>query len=195
MIKLREARSQERLAFEGAFHIHEAITLPLIDEAFTTGVWHDDRRQTAFQQMIGFYERVGKMFAPDEHQLEVVAMASRRSGALRMVIADDSAVRTDYERAIEIYEALSKKTPQAIWYRTSLISVLREVAAGSPREKATVKQPRRAATARTKSQAGWLTIGIPLPSVSDRKSSSNSRPSSKCSRTAATMPPRRLQIA
>jgi hypothetical protein len=125
LIKIRDARSQERVTFEGAFRIHDAITLPLIDEAFATGVWDLERKKTAYQQMIGFYERVAPMFAPDEHELEVVAMASRRSGLLRIAIADLS-VSSDFERAIELYEALSNKRPKAIWYRTDLISTLRE---------------------------------------------------------------------
>ena len=79
------------------------------------------------EQLIDFYDRIAKTFAPDDYQLEVVAKAARRAGALRMTL-DDRRGCDDYARAIELYEAMSAKDPVAIWYRTDLISTLWEYA-------------------------------------------------------------------
>jgi serine/threonine protein kinase len=125
LIKIRDARIQERLAFEGAFSINEAITLPLIEEATSAGVWDKERRLYAYRELIAFFDRIAEVFAADDHQLEVVAKALRRAGGMRLAIGDRRGCR-DYSRAIELYEVMSARTPQAIWYRTGLISTLRE---------------------------------------------------------------------
>ena len=127
LITVKNARARERMAFEGAFGINDMITVPLIHEATAAGICDESRRLQSYQQLIGFYDRIAKTFAPDDHQLEVVAKATRRAGALRIAI-DDRRGCDDYARAIDLYEAMSDKVPAAIWYRTDLISTLREYA-------------------------------------------------------------------
>ncbi len=105
------------MAFEGAFDINDTITVPLIDEATVAGMWDEGRRLQSYQHLIIFYDRIAKTFEPDDHQLEVVAKAARRAGALRMTLGDRRGV-DDYARAIDLYEAMSAKVPGAIWYRT-----------------------------------------------------------------------------
>ena len=125
LIKIREARVHERLAFEGAFRIHDTITVPLINEAIQAGAWDEERRLAALRELVGFFDNVASTFAPDVHQLEVVAKAARRAGAVRMTIGEGQG-RFDYAHAIELYEAMSARSPAAIWYRTSLIATLLE---------------------------------------------------------------------
>jgi len=127
LIEVRNARTKERLAFQGAFGINDRITVPLIHEASVAGIWDKERRRQSYQQLIGFYDGIAKTFAPDDHQLEVVAKAARRAGALRMTLGDRRGC-DDYIRAIGLYEAMSTKAPRLIWYRTDLISTLREYA-------------------------------------------------------------------
>ena len=90
LIKIRDARVQERLAFEGAFRINDTITIPLINDAIEAGVWSERRRLDAFRELVSFYDEVASTFAPDEHQLEVVAKAARRAGAVRMTIREQT---------------------------------------------------------------------------------------------------------
>jgi hypothetical protein len=127
LIKVKSARSQERLAFEGAFSINDMITVPLIQEATFAGIWDEARQLQSYQQLIGFYDRIASTIEPDDHQLEVVAKAARRAGELRLSLVDRRGC-ADYGRAIELYEAMSARVPEAIWYRTDLISTLREFA-------------------------------------------------------------------
>jgi serine/threonine protein kinase len=127
LTKLKDARIQERKAFEGAFLINDTLTVPLIHDATAAGVWDQERRRQAYQQLIIFYDGIARTFAPDDHQLEVIAKAARRAGALRLILGDSRGF-DDYARAIELYEAMSAKLPAAIWYRTDLISTLREYA-------------------------------------------------------------------
>jgi len=127
LIQVKNARTKERLAFEGAFGILDKITVPLIQEATVAGIWDEQLRLQSYQQLVGFYDRIANTFAPDDHQLEVVARAARRAGALRMTLGDHRGCG-DYVRTIELYEAMSAKDPRAIWYRTDLISTLREYA-------------------------------------------------------------------
>ena len=88
LVKVREARSRERSAFEWAFRINDTITVPLIDEAAVAGIWDEGRRQQSYQHLIFFYDRVAETFEPGDHQLEVVAKAARRAGALRLRLGD-----------------------------------------------------------------------------------------------------------
>jgi eukaryotic-like serine/threonine-protein kinase len=127
LIKIRDARVQERLAFEGAIRINDTITIPLINDATEVGVWNERRRLDALRELVTFFDKVASTFEPDDHQLEVVAKAARRAGAVRMTIGEKQG-RSDYAHSIELYEAMAAKTPAAIWYRTSLISTLLEYA-------------------------------------------------------------------
>jgi hypothetical protein len=127
LIRLKDAQVKERLAFEGAFGINDAITIPLINDAVIMGTWSAERRLQAYDQLICFYDRIATAFVPDDHQREVVAKASRKAGALRIMVGDRHGC-ADYARAIKLYEEMSAKAPAAIWYRTDLISTLREYA-------------------------------------------------------------------
>jgi serine/threonine protein kinase len=125
--QVTDARNQEHYAIEGLFGINDMITVPLLHEATVAGMWDEERRLQSYRQLIGFYDRIVKTYAPDGYQLEVVAKAARRAGALRMSIGDPRG-RDNYARAIDVYEAISAKKPRFIWYRTGLISTLREYA-------------------------------------------------------------------
>jgi serine/threonine protein kinase len=127
LITVKNARAMERKAFEGAFGINDKITVPLIHVATDAGLWGEELRLQSTNQLIDFYDRIAKTFEPDGHQLEVVAKAARRAGALRMALGDRRGC-DDYVRAIERYEAISAQDPGAIWYRTDLIATLREYA-------------------------------------------------------------------
>jgi serine/threonine protein kinase len=128
LIVVKNARATERNAFEGAFGINDWITVPLINDAIDAGIWDEDRRLQSYQQLIDFYDRIVQTVVIDDHQLEVVAKAARRAGSLRILLGDRRGC-DDYARAIELYEAMSAKDPASIWYRTDLISTLREYAA------------------------------------------------------------------
>jgi serine/threonine protein kinase len=128
LIALRNARSKERLAFEELFSINDSITVPLIDDAKVAGIWDENRRLQSYQQLIRFYDRIANTVLPDDYQLEVVAKAARRAGALRMAMRNRGG-RDDYARAVDLYESMSVKMPEAIWFRTELISTLCEFAA------------------------------------------------------------------
>ena len=125
LIAVKNARAMERKAFEGVFGIYDKITVPLIHEATVTGMWSDQLRMESYEQLIDFYDRITKTFVPDDSHLELVAKAARRAGALRIALKDRRGC-DDFARAIELYEAMSAKDPVAIWYRTDLISTLRE---------------------------------------------------------------------
>ncbi len=125
LIAVRNARAMERKAFEGVFGIYDKITVPLIHQATVTGMWSDQLQTESYEQLIDFYDRITKTLVPDDSHLEVVAKAARRAGALRIAVKDRRGC-DDYARAIELYQAISAKKPAAIWYRTDLISTLRE---------------------------------------------------------------------
>jgi serine/threonine protein kinase len=127
LVKLKDARNKESLAFEEAFGINDTITVPLIHDATAAGIWAEERRLYAYRQLIAFYDRIARIYVPGGRQPEVAAKAARRAGALRLTL-DDRRGCDDYARAIEIYEALSAQVPGAIWYRTALISTLRDYA-------------------------------------------------------------------
>jgi eukaryotic-like serine/threonine-protein kinase len=127
LVMLKDARNSELRAFAEAFGINDRITVPLIHEATATGLWDEELRLQSYSQLIDFYDRIAKSFVSEDPQLEAVAKAVRRAGALRMTLGDRRG-RDDYARAIGVYEALSARVPGAIWYRTDLISTLREYA-------------------------------------------------------------------
>jgi serine/threonine protein kinase len=127
LTKVREARFQERMALEGFFLVNDTITVPLIDEATVAGRWDEARRLQAYQQLIMEFDRIAGTVNPDDHQREVVAKAARRAGALRIAIGDLRGLK-DYARAIGLYEGMAAEAPARIWYRTSLVSALREYA-------------------------------------------------------------------
>ena len=81
LTRLRQALAQERVTIEGAFYITEAITVPLVEEATSAGVWDGDKRHHSYQQLISFYDRLAGNLATDQVQLEVVAKAARCAGA------------------------------------------------------------------------------------------------------------------
>jgi serine/threonine protein kinase len=123
--QVREARLQERMALEGLFLINDTITVPLIEEVTTAGRWDEGRRLQAYQQLIMEFDRIAATPKPDDHQREVVAKAARHAGALRVAVGDRRGLQ-DFARAIGLYEGMAAEAPGRIWYRTSLISALRE---------------------------------------------------------------------
>jgi serine/threonine protein kinase len=125
LIELKIARAKERMAFEGAFGINDFVTVPLLREATLRGIWDEHRRFQSYDQLITFYDGISRTFAPDDHQLEVVGKAAKRAGALRLSVGDAQGC-DDYCRAIAVYETMAAKHPRAVWYRTELISILRE---------------------------------------------------------------------
>ena len=127
LAKVRAAQHQERFSIEEIVRINDTITVSLIDEATAGGLWKDQRKRQAYEQLIRFYDQMAKSYAPDDRQKEIVAKAARRAGALRTALGDRRGL-ADYARAIEVYEAMSATIPAAIWYRTWLISTLREMA-------------------------------------------------------------------
>ena len=58
---------------------------------------------------------------------EVVAKALRQAGRSRLILGDAHG-RTEYRRAIQIYEELAARFPERIWLRTGLIETLHEYA-------------------------------------------------------------------
>ncbi len=127
LAEVQETRLHERLAIEEVFRINDTITVPLIDGS-TAGATADDRRKRqSYQELISFYDRIGKTFARGGRHAEVVAKAARRAGALRTAVGDRKGL-DDYAHAVDVYEAMIKNNPAAIWYQTGLISTLRESA-------------------------------------------------------------------
>ncbi len=103
------------------------VTVPLLHEATVAGIWDEDRRRQSYELLIGYYEKIATTLAPERFREQVVAQAARRAGALRLKLADRQGL-SDYARAIELYEAMAARTPGAIWYRTDLLSTIREYA-------------------------------------------------------------------
>jgi eukaryotic-like serine/threonine-protein kinase len=124
---VRVARLRERQALEGIFLVNDTLTVPLLDAANVAGIWDEGRRLQSYQQLILLYDQIVKTVAPDDGHVEVIAKAARRAGALRMALRDRRGL-DDYTRAIGFYEAMSAKFPERIWYRTGLLSTLREYA-------------------------------------------------------------------
>jgi serine/threonine protein kinase len=127
LTKVRDARNREHVAFERAIGINDAITVPLLREAAAAGIWDEGRRLQSYQTLILFYDEVARTFTPGDPQVEVVAKAARRAGALRMTLGDRRGLE-HFARAVDLYEAMSARSPRMIWYRTDLISTLREYA-------------------------------------------------------------------
>jgi serine/threonine protein kinase len=125
LAKISNARVQERTAIEKIFRFNDGITVPMIDEA--TKNESDDRRREAYKQLIGFYDGIVRSYSIDDHQIEVVARASRRAGALRLAVGLHEGF-DNYAHAAEVYEALIVRVPAALWYRTDLMTTLRELA-------------------------------------------------------------------
>jgi serine/threonine protein kinase len=127
LAKVNEARRQESQAFLKSFGINDMVTVPLLHEATVAGIWDQDRRRQSYGLLIGYYDEIATTLAPEHFREQVVAQAARRAGALRLQLADRQGL-SDFARAIELYEALSARTPEAVFYRTDLISTLREYA-------------------------------------------------------------------
>jgi serine/threonine protein kinase len=125
VLKVNDAREKEFRAFHWAVGINDMVTVPLLREATVAGIWDQGRRVQSYQQLIGFYDWVVKTVAPEGQRAEMVAKASRRAGALRLILGNHRGL-DDYDRAIHLYEAMSARTPDRIWYRADLISTLRE---------------------------------------------------------------------
>lgn len=125
LARVNEAREQEALAFLKSFGINDMVTVPLLHEAGVAGLWDEDRRRQSYALLLRYYDEIAQNLAPEHLRTQVVAQAARRAGALRLIRADRRGL-SDYARAIELYEAMAARSPEAIWYRTDLISTLRE---------------------------------------------------------------------
>jgi serine/threonine protein kinase len=127
LAKIKDARSREAAAFLKAFGVNDMVTVPLLHEATVAGIWDEERRRQSYKLLIGYYDEIATKLAPENFRTQVVAQAVRRAGALRLQLADRQGL-SDFARAIELYEALSARTPEAVFYRTDLMSTLREYA-------------------------------------------------------------------
>ena len=127
LLSVRAARKQERLTLENLFLVNDTITIPLLESARAAGTWDEGRLRQSYEQLIFLYDQIAKPDAPDNQQVEVVAKAARRAGALRMALGRRRGL-DDYARAVDLYEEMSARAPDRLWYRTGLLSTLREYA-------------------------------------------------------------------
>jgi serine/threonine protein kinase len=125
--EIRDVRNEEFQAFMRAFGTHEMITVPLLRDATVAGIWDEDHRRQSYLQLIDYYDGIARTLAPEGRHGEVVAQATRRAGGLRMAIGNRRGL-DHYVHAVDLYEGMSARTPGRIWYRTELISTLREYA-------------------------------------------------------------------
>ena len=136
-----DAQTREFVAFMKSFGVNDMVAVPLLREATARGIWDPERSRQAYAMLIQYYDQVARSLAREGRKGEVIAQAFRRAGGLRMAIGDRRGL-DDLERAIGQYEAIAAKSPASVWYRTDLISTLREYAGhlgglGDPRAAST----------------------------------------------------------
>jgi eukaryotic-like serine/threonine-protein kinase len=126
--EFRRLRYQERMALENALGAIDQITRTLIEDRQTApeSPLGDDAKR-AFPFALAFSESIPRIYEHDEPMREVVAKALRQAGRSRLILGDAHG-RTEYRRAIQIYEELAARFPERIWLRTGLIETLHEYA-------------------------------------------------------------------
>ncbi|MFO0951462.1 MAG: serine/threonine-protein kinase [Isosphaeraceae bacterium] len=114
----QKARGQQALAFH--------LSLGTVDQIIRA---QGDPRQVSQSPgvALGFYDRIVRAFAGDEAMQEVVAIALRSSGHLRLT-QGQPAGHSNYRRSIKVYETIASRHPERVWLRTRLIETLKEYA-------------------------------------------------------------------
>lgn len=123
----KEAHNREFIAFMKSFGVNDMVAVPLLREATAARIWDKTRLEQSYNLMIRYYDEIARTLESGRQRGEVVAQAARRAGALRLAVGDRRGLE-DLDRAIRQYEAISAGSPANIWYRTDLISTLREYA-------------------------------------------------------------------
>jgi eukaryotic-like serine/threonine-protein kinase len=128
LLALQELRNKESSALQAALATIDQMTEPYLDEpSAAAGSSRSAETTRILRFALGFSQQLPVRMRRDKPMQEVVAQALRQTGRCRLLMGDAGG-RSDYRRAIRLYDDLVASHADRIWLRAALIRTLREYA-------------------------------------------------------------------
>jgi serine/threonine protein kinase len=122
----RAATNKEFAALFISVGALDHVTAPMLAHVDSNSALGDEARR-AVSFAVSCYDYIGKTFENDDKLREMAAKAFRQAGRARTRLGDPRG-RQDYGEAIRLFESLTARFPDHLWYNADLIESRREYA-------------------------------------------------------------------